>query len=221
MKASTKCAILLISIYLLIGYSNNANSQSLQFSNCNDIITETKLTEILGHNTMYGTNDTETGTFKKCNQPTELDKTLKTNTAAKFGCASCNFSGPPRGGNGIFASTPIYTGIIEICTTNTQNRFASFSSKNAANLTRFNQTVIEESAEIGKATVVNKIEMGHISKSLSLKFLDDEVDVFVDVTIHETNMRAGRSKVSKTQKPMENKLQKIKKIAKEVEANVK
>jgi hypothetical protein len=220
MKAAATWTTLLLGVLVVAGWTNVAKSQSNQFSfsDCNDAIAETKLTKILEHNTQFGINNLDTDTFNRSSQPTELDKPLKINTDAKLGCATCNFSGPSRGGKGIFSSMPIYTGILEICTNNTQSRFSAFSSKNTSNLQRFNQTVIEESAEIGKATIINQMQIENISTTFSVKFLDDDVDTFVDVSIQYSNSLLNPAK---SQKTLDNILEKLKDIAKEVEQNIK
>jgi hypothetical protein len=212
--------MLLLIVFVSTGSADGAESQSTQFSfsDCNDIISETKLSEIFEHKIQFGAPDPVTNTFKRNTQPSELSEPLKVSTDAKFGCAMCYFSAHKKGESN---TTLAYTGTLEVCTSSTQNKFTSFTSDNTANLKKFNQTVLEESSEIGKATVVNQMQVGNASKVLSVKFLDDEIDAFVNVSVQELNSSLNHSKPPKDSKPQMDILPKIKAIAKEVEQNIK
>lgn len=151
----------------------------------------------------------------------ELGKPLKVSTDAQYGTAECGFAGPMKGGTGFLAEFPMYTGSIRVCTSNIKSQFAAFSSNNNVNLKTFKQTVLEESAEIGKATIVNKLDMGRAGTAISVKFLDKDADVFVDVTINQINFKPRRAQSKEATKSLDNALQKAKEIALEVEKIIK
>ena len=223
MSELTQGFLFKLCIFIAIGYIGVADGQASEFSfsDCNEIVSEAKLTEILKHKTVYGEEASDSDSAKNSSQPMELGKPLKKSTDAVHGTAECVFAGPMKGGKGITADFPIFTGSIRICTSNIKSQFAAFTSKNTDNLKTFHQSVIEESSEIGKATIVNKLKMGPMGESLSVKFLDADADVFVDVSINEVKMSSRRSKSAPSTKSLENVLQKVKDIAIEVEKKVK